>query len=90
MSAGNAQLTLFEIKPLQLRVNREDGLHITPFEGSFSTDDPPKDVVRIFALRLVRILENTEYNPLIPNSPWIALALENTIRIEFEHAKKSN
>lgn len=90
MSAGNAQLAFFEIEALQFRVNRKNGLYIAPFEGSFSTDDPPKDVMRVFTLGLVRIFENTEYNPLIPNSPWIALALENTVRREFEHAEESN
>lgn len=90
MSAGNAQLTFFEIESLHFRVNRKDGLHIAPFEGSFSTDDPPKDVVRIYALRLVRIFENTEYNPLIPNSPWTSSAFENTNRRKSQHAKESN
>lgn len=90
MSAGNAQLAFFEIEPLQFRVNRKDGLHIAPFEGSFSTDDPSKDVVRIFALRLIRIVENTNYNSLIPDSLWIASAFENTVRRESEEAKESD
>lgn len=69
ISAGDAQLPFIEVNLLQNRINCEDGLDIGPFEGSFSADDPPKDVARVFTLRLVGILKYTQCDPLIPNSP---------------------
>lgn len=59
VSAGNTQSAFVEVHPLQIRVNREDGLDIAPFEGSFGTDDPFKDVVRVLAFRLVEIFKYT-------------------------------
>ena len=51
ISAGDAQSPFVEVNPLKSMINCKDGLNIAPFQGSFSTNDPSKDVVRIFAFR---------------------------------------
>lgn len=66
VSARDAQLTFVKVNHLQLRINCKNRLNITPSEGSFGTDDPFEDVVRVFAFRLVGVLKYTDYDPLGP------------------------